>query len=81
MRHRRKPVEGPSDPLLLHMHPALMSALYGLARHEECTLEQLVVKLINDGLTVRLKISEIRVLEQVQRRDTNQVMGSTTSTP
>jgi hypothetical protein len=47
------------------MHPALMSALYGLARHEECTLEQLVVKLIHDGLTIRLKLGEMRVLERV----------------
>lgn len=51
------------------MHPALVAALEGLAEHEHCSLEELVVRLIRDGLTVRLKMSEISVLRRELKKD------------
>jgi hypothetical protein len=53
----------------LNLHPALVAALQGLADHEKCSLDELVVRLIRDGLTVRLKISEISVLRQHIKKD------------
>lgn len=49
------------------IHPALLAALQGLADHKDCTLDQLLVRLINEGLTVELKISDLKVLEQVRK--------------
>jgi hypothetical protein len=46
------------------IHPALLAALRGLADHKDCTLDQLLVRLINEGLTVELKISDLKVLAE-----------------
>lgn len=49
------------------MHPSLVAALQGLAAQQHCTMDELLLKLINEGLTLELKIREIKVLEQAQR--------------
>jgi hypothetical protein len=55
------------------IHPALLAALQGLADHRHCTLDQLLFRLINEGLTLELKISDLKVLEQTPQ---NLVSGS-----
>lgn len=46
------------------IHPSLLAALEGLADHKGCTLDGLLVRLINEGLTVELKISDLKVLKE-----------------
>jgi hypothetical protein len=54
------------------IHPVLLAALQWLADHRQCTLDELLVRLINEGLTLELKISDLKVLREPQ----NLVSGS-----
>jgi hypothetical protein len=49
------------------IHPALLAALEGLANHKHCTLDELLVRLIDEGLTVELKIADLKVLGQTRK--------------
>jgi hypothetical protein len=52
-----------------NIHPALLAALNGLADHKGLTLDQLLVRLIDEGLSIELKISDLKVLDQ-RRKNT-----------
>jgi hypothetical protein len=39
----------------------------GLANHKHCTLDELLVRLIDEGLTVELKIADLKVLGQTRK--------------
>lgn len=49
------------------VHPALLLALQRLADNKHCTLDQLLLRLINEGLTVELKIIDLKVLDQTRK--------------
>jgi hypothetical protein len=50
-----------------NIHPVLLAALQGLADHRHCTIDELLVRLIDDGLTVELKIADLKVLDQTRK--------------